>query len=326
MRSRIARPSLLLAALALASLSQVAAAQADFPSRPIRVMVGFAPGGSTDVLARALGQESRKSLGQELIIVNKPGATGVISANDVASASPDGYTIGVSPSTTFTLTHFVQDVRADLLESTSALVSIGRQRIGVLVKGDSPQRTLKEFIEHARRNPGRVAIGLPGAGTKVEMIMKAIGAQETLDMSFVPFQGDAPVSTAILGGHVTAGAFSAGAWGAHVRAGTMRLLASMEEERIDYAPEVPTLIELGYPYSGSTIVYAYGPKGVPAAVARRLIEAFAEASRSATYVEIVSKNGLDNRNQLAGEALERHLISDRANIGAMVDKLGLRKK
>ena len=326
MRSRIARPSLLLAALALASLSQVAAAQADFPSRPIRVMVGFAPGGSTDVLARALGQESRKSLGQELITVNKPGATGVISANDVASASPDGYTIGVSPSTTFTLTHFVQDVRADLLESTSALVSIGRQRIGVLVKGDSPQRTLKEFIEHARRNPGRVAIGLPGAGTKVEMIMKAIGAQETLDMSFVPFQGDAPVSAAILGGHVTAGAFSAGAWGAHVRAGTMRLLASMEEERIDYAPEVPTLIELGYPYSGSTIVYAYGPKGVPAAVARRLTDAFAEASRSATYVEIVSKNGLDNRNPLAGEALERHLISDRANIGAMVDKLGLKKK
>jgi tripartite-type tricarboxylate transporter receptor subunit TctC len=92
----------------------------------------------------------------------------------------------------------------------------------------------------------------------VELIMKAIAAQENLDMSFVPFQGDAPVSVAILGGHVTAGAFSAGAWGAHVRAGSMRLLASMEEERIDYAPDVPTLIELGYPFSGSTLVYAYG--------------------------------------------------------------------
>lgn len=326
MKSRTAPTTLVLAALPLVSLSQIAAAQADFPSKPIRVLVGFAPGGSTDVLARALGQEARKSLGQELIVINKPGATGVISVAEVAAANPDGYTIGVCPSTTFTLTHFVQDVRPDLLEATSALVSIGRQRIGVLVKGDSQQRTLKEFIEYARKNQGKVSIGLPGAGTKVELIMKAIGAQENLDMSFIPFQGDAPVSAAILGGHVTAGAFSAGAWGAHVRAGTMRLLASMEEERIDYAPDVPTLIELGYPYSGSTIVYAYGPKGLPAAVARRLTDAFAEASRSTAYVEIVSKNGLDNRNPLAGDALERHLLGDRASIGAMVEKLGLKKK
>ena len=315
-----------LVALALIGVSLCAAAQADFPSKPIRLLVGFAPGGSTDVLARALGQEARKTLGQELIIINKPGATGVISANEVAAANPDGYTIGVSPSTTFTLTHFFQNVRPDLLEATSALASIGRQRIGVLVKGDSQQRTLKEFIEHARKNPGKVAIGLPGAGTKVELIMKAIAAQENLDMSFVPFQGDAPVSVAILGGHVTAGAFSAGAWGAHVRAGSMRLLASMEEERIDYAPDVPTLIELGYPFSGSTIVYAYGPNGLPASVAKRLIEAFAEAGRSPAYIEIASKNGLDSRNLLAGDALDRSLVRDRANIGAMVEKLGLKKK
>ena len=315
-----------LVALALVGVSLYAAAQADFPSKPIRVLVGFAPGGSTDVLARALGQEARKTLGQELIIINKPGATGVISVNEVAAANPDGYTIRVSPSTTFTLTHFFQNVRPDLLEATSALASIGRQRIGVLVKGDSQQRTLKEFIEHARKNPGKVAIGLPGAGTKVELIMKAIAAQENLDMSFVPFQGDAPVSVAILGGHVTAGAFSAGAWGAHVRAGSMRLLASMEEERIDYALDVPTLIELGYPFSGSTIVYAYGPSGLPASVARRLIEAFAEARRSPAYIEIASKNGLDSRNLLAGDALGRSLVRDRANIGALVEKLGLKKK
>ena len=212
-----------LVALALVGVSLYAAAQADFPSKPIRVLVGFAPGGSTDVLARALGQEARKTLGQELIIINKPGATGVISVNEVAAANPDGYTIRVSPSTTFTLTHFFQNVRPDLLEATSAL-------------------------------------------------------------------------------------------------------ASMEEERIDYAPDVPALIELGYPFSGSTIVYAYGPSGLPASVARRLIEAFAEAGRSPAYIEIASKNGLDSRNLLAGDALGRSLVRDRANIGALVEKLGLKKK
>jgi len=313
-------------ALALLGVSLLAAAQADFPSRPIRLLVGFPPGGSTDVLARALALESRKLLGQEIVVVNKPGATGVISVTEVAAANPDGYTIGISPSTTFTLTHLFQDVRSDLLEATTALILVGRQRIGIVAKGDSKQRSLREFIDYARKNPGKVAIGIPGTGTKVELITRAIAAQEKLDVNIIPFQGDAPVATAILGGHVAAGSFSAGGWAAQVRAGSMRLLASMEEERLDSAPDVPTLIELGYPLSGSSIVYVYGPKRMPASVSRRLIDAFAEASRLPAYIEIASKSGMDDKNPIAGDALERHLIRDRTGISALVDKLGLKKR
>lgn len=313
-------------ALALLGVSLLAGAQADFPSRPIRLLVGFPPGGSTDVLARALAHEGRKLLGQEIVVVNKPGATGVISANEVAAANPDGYTIGISPSTTFTLAHLFQNIRPDLLESTAALALVGRQRIGIVGKGDSPQRTLKEFIEKARKNPGKLAIGIPGTGTKVELITRAIIMQEGVDVSIVPFQGDAPVATAILGGHVAAGSFAAGGWTPHVRAGSMRLLASMEDERAEAAPEVPTLMELGYPLTGAAIQYVYAPKGMPASVTKRLTDAVAEAARSPVYIDVATKNGLYDKNPIVGESLDRYLLKDRAAIAELVDKLGLKKK
>lgn len=301
-------------------------AQAEFPSKPIRLMVGFPPGGSTDVLARALGQEARKPLGQEVVVINKPGATGAIAATEVATGNADGYVIGITPSTTLTLAHLFQDIRQDLLENTSALVLVGRQRIGIVGKADSPYRSLKEFVEFARRNPGKISVGIPGAGTKVDLLTRAIVLQEKVDVNIVPFQGDAPIATAILGGHIAAGSFAAGGWTPHIRAGTMRLLASMEDERSEVAPDVPTLLELGYGLTGNAIQYMYGPRGMPAAVRKRLTDAFIEATRSTVYIDVAAKNGLYDKNPLSGEVLDRHLLKDRAETAALVNKLGLKRK
>lgn len=314
-----------LSALAGLLSAPFAAAQTEFPSKPIRLLVGFPPGGSTDVLGRALAHEGRKLLGQEIVVVNRPGASGVIAINEVVAASPDGYTIGVSPSTAFTLAHQFMNIRPDLLEASSALLLVGRQRIGIVAKGDSQQRTLKEFVDYARKNPGKVSVGIPGTGTKVELITRAIAMHEKVDLGVVPFQGDAGVATGLLGGHIAAGSFSAGGWVTHVRSGTMRLLASFEEERFDVAPDVPTLMEMGYGLTGAAIQHLYGPKGLPAPVAKRLVVAFTEASRSPAYIEVATKNGLYDKNPIGGEALDRYLLKDRADNTALVEKLGLKK-
>ncbi|OGA27418.1 MAG: hypothetical protein A3I01_11115 [Betaproteobacteria bacterium RIFCSPLOWO2_02_FULL_65_24] len=313
-------------ALAFSLGASFAAAQADFPSKTIRLLVGFPPGGSTDVLARALAQEGRKQLGQEIVVVNRPGASGVIAINEVVAASGEGYTIGVTPSTALTLAHHFMNIRPDLLEATTALMLVARQRIGIVTQGASQQRTLKEFVEHARKNPGKVSVGIPGLGTKVELITRAIALYEKVDLNVVAFQGDAGVITNVLGAHVAAGSFSAGGWANHVRSGTMRLLASFEEERFEVAPNVPTLLEMGYGLTGSAIQYLYGPKGMPPAVARRLVAAFTEATRSPAYVEVATQNGLYDKNPLVGEALDSFLIKDRATNTQWVQKLGLKKK
>ena len=198
-------------ALAVALAPAPASAQADYPARPIRLILGFPAGGSTDVLARTLAHESSILLGQEVVVFNKPGATGSIATNEVAAAPPDGYTIGLTPSTTLTLAHLFQNIRPDLLESTSALLLVGRQRIGIVAKADSPFRTLREFFDYARNNRGKLSIGVPGTGTMVDLLTRAVVMQEQADVNVVPFQGDAPVATAVLGGHVAAGSFAAGA-------------------------------------------------------------------------------------------------------------------
>jgi tripartite-type tricarboxylate transporter receptor subunit TctC len=303
----------------------LALAQSDYPNHPIRLMVGFPPGGSTDVLSRTLAQEARKALGQEIIVVNKPGASGALAAIEVVGSAADGYTIGVTPSSTLTLAHEFQSIRPDLLEQTDALITVGSQRTGMAVKADSDIASFKDLIERARKEPGKVSLGVPGAGTKSDLMARTVFREAGVDVNIIPFTGDAPVATAILGGHVSAGSFSAGGWNPQIQAGNMRLIASMEEQRAEIAPNVPTMIELGYPVYGGTIQYMFGPKGLPPAIRQKLIDVFTEASKSKLYIDIAKQNALYDDKLIAGEALDAYLLKDRVINRALVQKLGLKK-
>lgn len=315
----------LLLAIAFAGFSTYAAAQTDFPSKPIQLVVGFPAGGGTDVIARVLAQEAKRLLGREVMVLNKPGATGTLGVTFVAAAPSDGYTLGITPSSSLTTAPFVQDVPADLLERTTALLGVGRLRQGLLVRSDSSFRTIKDLIEQARRNPGKVSIGTPGTGSKMSLVSQAIARQEKVELSVVGFKGEAPAMTDLLGGHITAAAISASVWERHVAAGSLRIIAVMDEERLDSDPNAATLIEQGYSYPASSIFYVFAPKGVPAAVARRLVDAFGEATRTPAYLDIATKNAIDIRKPISGAALERYLTDDRAKVGTMVEKLGIKK-
>jgi tripartite-type tricarboxylate transporter receptor subunit TctC len=313
------------AALCAMVLAAPPALSQEFPTKQIRLIVGFAAGGSTDVLGRALAPEAGRRLGQEVIVINKPGAAGTLAVNDVIGSPPDGYTIGIAASASLTLVHMFQNIRGDLLEATESLVQVGRQRVGIATKADSPLRSFKDLVDFARANPGKVSIGIPGAGTSSELFVRAIAQHERLEINIVPFAGDAPSATAMLGGHVTAISASAGSWAVHVREGAMRMLVSLEKDRLDVAPEIPSLNEIGYPFAGSAIVHLFAPRGLPASVKKRLIDGFAAASQTPLYVDIATRNSLNTATAMSGEELDRHLREDRASLAELVTRLGIGK-
>lgn len=306
--------------------SNLSIAQVDYPAKPIQILVGYAPGGSTDVLVRTLAQEAKRYLGQEVIIVNKPGAGGTVAAISVATAKPDGYTLGATPSSTFTVSPFLLELSIDPLKETTPILSVAKFNVAVFVKSDSPFKNLKGFLEYATQNPGKATYGHPGVSTRPHLVMEMIAAQEGVKINFVAFPGDIPTTTALLGGHIMAAGCSAAGWISHVQAGTLRLLAVMEEERMDPFPDVPTIVELGYPYSLPLVVFLYGPKGIPEPLVKKLEDAFDKASQSSTYKKVAIENALYAKKNMLREELAKFLDSEKTKTGDIIKKLGLGKK
>jgi len=316
--------AVMIAAVAAAGFGFAPAmAQDSYPTKPIRILVGFPAGGSTDVLARAAAQEARKILGQELVVVNRPGATSTIAMTEVANAAPDGYTIGLVPSGVTTLTPFIMNLRTDLLGSTEALIVAGAQRTGIAVHADSPFKSMNDLFAAMRESPGKYSVGTPGAGTTGHIILRVIMQEEKLQGNIAPFQGDAPVVQALLGQHIDAAFMSAAGFSEMVRAGKFRVIASLDDERLDVAPDVPTLREQGFDYVSGTLQYFLAPKGLPDAIRERLIDALTKATSAPSYVEIARKNTLYGPSELKGAALDAHFLKIRAANAELVKRLGV---
>ncbi len=300
--------------------------QAAYPTKPIQVFVGMAPGGSMDVLVRGLAQEAKKYLGQEVVVVNKPGSAGALAAAQVANAKPDGYTIGASPSSTFTVTPFIQDLRIDLVKESTMILSISRFDVVVFVKPDSPIKTLKDFFAYARKNPGKATYGTPGVGTKAHLAFGAIAAQEGVKINHVPFPGDVPTATAVLGGHIMLGATSPVGPLSHLQAGTLRMITVIGDERMELFPKVPTSVELGYPYPLPVVHFLHGPKGLPKPIVAKLEDAFEKASQTPVYKDLAARNLLISKKHMTGNELAKFLFDERAKTGELIQKYGLVKK
>ena len=319
------RKSAALLCFALAALSPLALAQSGYPTRTISVSVGYPAGGGTDLLTRVLAAEVGKIIGREIIVVNQSGASGTVAMSALAAAKPDGYSLGVTASSSLTIAPFTLDSPPDLLERITTIAAVGRLRNGFLVQSDSPFKGIKDVIEFARKNPGKVSIGVQGMGSSGALALGATALQENIKWTLVPYTGEAPALAAVLGGHITAATSTSGAWPRFVEAGTLRMIASMDADRFDSVPNAPTMVEQGYPNSSLIFVLA-GPKGLPPAVVKRITEAFTEAMHAPAYVEFVTKNGMEIKKPLTGEALHRYLIDDRAAMGAIAEKVGIRKK
>ena len=299
--------------------------QGDYPTKPIQIWVGQPPGGSTDILIRALAQDAKNYLGKDIVAVNKPGAAGTVSASQVAAAKPDGYTLGANPTAAFTIGPYFQDLSVDLVAETTPILTYAKYYGGIFVKSDSPFKNLKDFLEFAKNNPGKATYGHPGVGTRSHLIMGMIAAKEGIKMNFVAFAGDAPEVTAILGGHVMAGGASAGTiWTSQVQAGGLRFLAV--EEPMYLFPGITTLAELGYHYSLPIYVFLFGPKNLPEPIAKKLEDAFGKASQSAAYTDLARKSMVYAEKNMFREELAQFLQTEKAKTGDFIKRVGLGKK
>jgi len=193
---------ILVGVILLAITTSAWSAEGDFPTKPIRMWVGFAAGGSTDVLCRVVSNVAEKILRQPIVVKNKPGAGGALCLGLLASAPPDGYTLATTSDTPFTRSPHLVSVKYDSMKDFAPIVRLGLQRQGIVVKSDSPFKRFQDLIEYARKNPGLLTYGSPGAGTTPHLGMEKIALHEKVKFQHIPFQGDTPTMTAILGGHI----------------------------------------------------------------------------------------------------------------------------
>jgi len=299
----------------------------DYPTRPITMLIGFAPGATTDVCGRLIAKEAEKFLGQEIVPVNKPGGGAAVAAGILASTRPDGYTIYAGVSAALTNSPHLEKVNYDPLKDFTFLVQFAELVPIYVVPTDSPHKSFKEVMEFARKNPGKFSVGTPGVGTSPNLAMELIKAKEKVDIAVIPFAGSAPALTALLGGHITCLGTSTSTIIPQIKAGKVRPIALTSDQRDEEAtPGVPTLKELGYTYAVLMEVYMLAaPKGTPPAIVEKLTDAFLKAAKVPEYRTKVKALYSYPENPLYGDKLREFIAYEYARSGEIIRGANLGK-
>lgn len=294
------------AALSLGPLA--AAAQPPWsPERPVSFLGPYAAGGSFDVTQRAMARAAETRLGQPIAVVNRPGAGGTIMLNELARARPDGLTLGLLSVNTNAVAPQLLTMTVDPVADFTPIMTYGSFLTFVAVASNAPWASLADLLGFARREPGRLTVGVAAIGANSHLNMARLFAEEGVEVTFVPFVGGAPANTALLGGHIQCAVVS-GEILPTVRDGSLRLLAILNAEKSEEFPAVPTLPELGYSWSARPWLGFGGPRGLPAAVTARWTEVL-EAARESSEVQTVMRRLAFVPLRTRGEAM-RQLMAE----------------
>jgi tripartite-type tricarboxylate transporter receptor subunit TctC len=276
-------------ALPLAAFSQA------YPSKPVRVVVTFPPGSTPDIVGRALAGRLQEAMGQPFVVENRSGAGGNVGADAVAKAAPDGYTLLVSTNGVFAINKALykampfdpdKDLAALSLLATAPQMLVVHPSLGV--------KNFKDFIEYAKRNPGKLSYGSVGSGSASHLTMELLKSDAGVDLVHVPYKGFPPAVTDLLSGNIhTMFAIVPGVL-AHVKAGKMDGLAVTALNRSAIAPDVPSVAELGYPQLESLAWIGLGaPAGLPADVVDRITSETTRGMRRPEVRELLGRQGFD---------------------------------
>lgn len=300
-------------------------AQGDWPARPVRVLLGFPPGGSIDTVFRVMAKNAEAFLGQPVVVENKPGAGGTVSIMQMKSAAPDGYTLGLVTMGVFRAP-VTEDVAYDPIADISYIVCLSHVPFGVVVRADSPHKTWAELLAHGRANQSRINYGVPaGLGNSAHLLMEEMTGQEGIKWNPIPYKGSADTSLALLAGDVDFTVDGSGGFGPLVDAGKARLLAVASEERSPKWSDVPTTKELGYRMSIDSPWGLGGPKQLPPAVVEKIQNAFHRSLNTAEVKAALARAGQGTRYKTAKEYSEfavRAAVEERA----LLTKYGFNRK
>ncbi len=243
-------------------MSRIARAQA-YPSRPVRIIVGFAAGGSADILARLIGQWLSERLGQPFVIENRPGAGTTIGTEAVVKAPPDGYTLLLVPSAAVTSALLYDKLNFNLIRDIAPVASISREPQILALHPSIPTNTVSEFIAYAKANPGKISMASGGNGTPAHIAGELFKMMTGVNLVHVPYRGAAPALTDLIGGHVQVMFVAMASGIEYVRAGKLRSLAVTTAMRSEALPDVPVLGDFVAGYESSAWYGLGAPKHTP---------------------------------------------------------------
>ena len=262
-------------------------AQAKFPDRPIRLIIPWAAGGPADAGFRILAQSVSKKLGQQVIVDNKAGASGIMGALALQEAKPDGYTISQMHMSVLRQPLLNKQLTYNPINDLTYILQITGFVMGVVVRADAPWKTLPELLAYAKANPGKLNWGTLGIGSTQHLAMERVGiAQGGLSWTHAPYRGTADTLRALLGGEIDFASESSG-WAPMVEAGQLRLLAVFTAQRAKRFPNVPTVKELGIDVVIDSPGGLIGPKGMDPAVVAVLADAFRAAAQEPEHLKFL---------------------------------------
>lgn len=274
---------------------------ANYPSRPITLIVPVSPGGTTDVLMRVAAELVGKSLGQPVVVETRPGAATAVGATLVSNAAPDGYILLAYFGSMLMLPN-IQDISFDPIKDFSLIVGQHRFATYAVVREDSPYRTLTDLVEAARKAPGKISVGTAGLATGGHLAVVDFKKKLGVEFLHAPYKGT-EYNTALLGGHIDA-VFSGANWMGMVDGKLARCIAVFDENRLEAYPDIPTGAELGVPIQSYNTAIIAGPAGLPQDIGATLAAAFTAAHQSPEFKQALAK-ALCQPFDLAGEELQK---------------------
>jgi len=252
----------------------------NWPARPIKVLVGYPPGGFTDVTARLICDKLGQRLGQPVIVDNKPGANGIVAVDQLAKAAPDGQTFAVVIAAHAANTTLYKKLPYDPKKDLQAVSLIGQSPLLAAVNNDAPYKTAKDFIAFARANPGKISYGSSGNGSAVHLSTELLKSLTGTRMVHIPYRGSAAAFTDLLGGQIHLFMDAAQGLIGPGKAGKVRLIGVASEKRLPALPEVPTFVEQGITgFVASTWAGMLAPAGTPAPIVKRVADEIAAIVR-----------------------------------------------
>jgi tripartite-type tricarboxylate transporter receptor subunit TctC len=264
-----------------------AASAQQFPVKPITLICPWPAGGSSDLVMRAFAEAVGRQFGQQVVIENRPGASGTMGAGALVNAQPDGYTLTQLPISVFRLPH-INKTPFDPLKDITYIINVTGYTFGLVVRADAPWKDLSEFVAYAKANPEKITYGTPGSGTTPHLAVEQFALKAGIKLTHIPFKGFAENMQSLLGGHTMALSDSTG-WAPHVDAGKARILATYGSKRTKRWPQVPTLLDAGYDTVSDSPFGFGGPKGMDPKVVKILHDAFRKAMDDPKVLAMLEK-------------------------------------
>jgi len=278
--------------LLMGLMSCQAMAQQTYPSKPIKVVVGYAAGGAVDVVARTIGQSISTSMGQAVIVENKPGAGTNIAVKSVITAEPDGYTLMMAANALAANMSLYQPAPFDAERDLVAVSLIGRVPVVIAANANAPYANIKQLIDAAKGKPNSIAFGSPGNGSTPHMAIELFARAACIDLQHVPYRGGSPAITDVIGGQLPLVAVNALEVLPHVKSGKLKVLGVLSPNRSAIFPDVPTIAESGYPGFEASVWYGLvAPAATPKPIVAKLHEEVQKALQTKEVRERMSAVG-----------------------------------